>query len=103
MQSSGCNITIPEEEATWEVLCVQYPNTAPFRNCGWEIYEDVKKLCLNKAKGTHSFYPSNGTQGMHDPTITEALELSTLCEFSQEWDEAALNSTFQQSPPDGEV
>ncbi|KAM6491750.1 hypothetical protein JOM56_012792, partial [Amanita muscaria] len=51
MESSGCNITTPEEEVIWEALCLQYPNAAPFKNRGWEIYEDVKKLCPNKAKG----------------------------------------------------
>ena len=74
-QSSGCNITTPEENAIWEVLCLQYPNAAPFRNCGWDIYEDVKKLCPNKAKGTHSFYPSDGTQGIQDPTSTEGTSM----------------------------
>ena len=99
----------PEENATWEVLCLQYLNAAPFRNCGWEIYEEVKKLCPNKAKGTHSFYPSNGTQGIRDPTSanSEALQGSEpLCRLSPEWDEwddSAPNVTFQQSAPDEEA
>ncbi|KAH9979304.1 hypothetical protein BGW80DRAFT_1248677 [Lactifluus volemus] len=97
----------PEEDVTWEALCLQYPNALPFRNCGWEIYEDVKKLCPNKAKGTHSFYPSNGTQGTRDPTTTEASqggeESSTLHQFSPEWDETALNTAFQESQSDDEV
>jgi len=88
-QSSGCNIMTPEEDATWQVLCVQYPDAAPFRNCGWEIYNNVKKLCPNKAKGTHSFYPLNGTQGMCDLTSTEASQgskdPSMSHEFSPDW------------------
>lgn len=96
----------PEEDATWEVLCLQYPNAAPFRNCGWEIYDDVKKLCPNKAKGTHSFYPSNGTQGVRDPTSAASAEVLQANEepltrrFSPEWDEAALDATFRQGPLD---
>ncbi|KAH9038055.1 hypothetical protein EDB85DRAFT_1860878 [Lactarius pseudohatsudake] len=104
-QTSGCNIMTPEEDATWEVLFLQYPNAAPFRNCGWDIYEDVKKLCPNKAKGTHSFYPSNGTQGIRDPTSTEASQgsegLSRLHGLSPEWDDMALGAAFQPSPPGG--
>lgn len=91
----------PEEDATWDVLCLQYPNAAPFRNCGWEIYDDVKKLCPNKAKGTHSFYPSNGTQGIRDPTNADVLRASEeQSRFSPRWDDAALNAAFQQTPPD---
>jgi hypothetical protein len=98
-QTSGCNIVTPEESATWEVLCVQYPNAAPFRNCGWEIYEDIKRLCPNKAKGTHSFYPSTGTQGMRDPTSTGLEEPSTFS--PPEWDdsEAAFGATSGLIPP----
>ncbi|KAI9456115.1 hypothetical protein BJY52DRAFT_1224349 [Lactarius psammicola] len=99
-EMSGCNIMTLEEDATWEVLSLQYPNVAPFQNCGWEIYEDVKKLCPNKAKGTHLFYPSNGTQGMRDPTNTEVSQGSaseeplTLDESSPEQDEVVLGATF---------
>ncbi|KAF8486969.1 hypothetical protein DFH94DRAFT_615700, partial [Russula ochroleuca] len=50
-QIFGCNVMMPKENTTWEALCLQYPNVAPFRNSGWEIYKEVKKLCPNKAKG----------------------------------------------------
>ena len=97
----------PEESATWEVLCLQYPNAAPFRNCGWEIYEDVKKLCPNKAKGTHSFYPSSGTQGMRDPTSTEGTSMDPSVDsenrFSPDWDQlldpALLGTPDTTVPP----
>jgi hypothetical protein len=109
-QIFGCNVMMPKENTTWEALCLQYPNVAPFRNSGWEIYKEVKKLCPNKAKGTHSFYPSNGTQGVCDPTSSanfEALQGSeTLHRFSPEWaeyDDPALNATLQQSAPDEEA
>jgi hypothetical protein len=90
---------MPEENATWEVLCLQYPNAAPFWNCGWEIYKDVKKLCPNKAKGTHSFYPSNGTQGICDPTGAEdtSTEPSMESRFSPDWDGVTLNATVPLS------
>ena len=86
---------MPEESTTWEVLCLQYPNVAPFRNCGWEIYDDVKKLCPNKAKGTHSFYPSNGMQGMRDPTSTEGTNMEpsmdSECWFTPDLDLVSLD------------
>lgn len=59
----GCNITTPEEDLVWKTIIANRPGCAPFRNKGWPLYEYVAALCPDKAKGTHAFRPSNGSQG----------------------------------------
>ena len=95
----------PEEEATFEILCCQYLNATPFRNTGWEVHEDIKKLCLNKAKGTHSFYSSHGTQGLCDPTMNDKSQGGDQaqltfhkCKSSSDWDMRAFDTSSQDSP-----
>ena len=47
----GMNIG-PAEENAWNEIILQRPECKPFRNSGWEIFDDVAELKPEKAKGT---------------------------------------------------
>ncbi|THU87690.1 hypothetical protein K435DRAFT_624793, partial [Dendrothele bispora CBS 962.96] len=47
----GANITTPDEERMWETIVLSKPDCSPFKNSGWEVYDDVLKLHPEKSRG----------------------------------------------------
>ncbi|KAL0059952.1 hypothetical protein AAF712_013301 [Marasmius tenuissimus] len=60
----GANITTPAEESVWQTIVTTHPDCTPFKNSGWEIYDDVlNALSPDKPKGSHRYFASQGIQG----------------------------------------
>ena len=60
----------PEMESVWQDIILKKPECMPFRNAGWEIFDDVAELDPAKPKGSNAFHPITGQQGVSDVSTT---------------------------------
>lgn len=65
----GCNIVCTEDEDVWAKILPGRPDCAPFKNAGWEPYDDLARLHPAKPKGTNTFRPASGAHGLPDPSL----------------------------------